>query len=299
MPEKDDWEDLVIETGVDTLLNYLAEEQKATVTDISGDLGVSEKRIKKWAKALEESDFIEKSYSARQGMVLEYTKQNKEVAEEKLDNLRAEVEEKTGQVQEELESRGNEIEEARERLEEMTGELEDNREKEQEVKKKLEKLEELEEELEEKLEQQEQKEEKLHSRSVNMLSKIDSALNSIEEAEEEAAEFEEEKEEIRKKIKAMKKLEKHAETAEEFEEQLKDLEKEEQEAKNIFESFKSAVSSLLGGKDYRKALDGTVEEAKKQITGLESPDYNRLVKLEKKGKNRETLLRWLESRKDE
>ncbi|MFB6190131.1 MAG: hypothetical protein ABEJ91_01010 [Candidatus Nanohaloarchaea archaeon] len=299
MAEEDDLEDLVIETGVDTLLNYLAEKQKATVSEISEDLGVSEKRIKEWANALEDSEFLEKSYSARQGMVLEYTRQNKEAAEKKLDELREEVEEKTSEVQEELESRGDEIEDAKKRLEEMTEELEDNRQKEEEVKEKLEKLEELEGELEEKLQQQAQKEEKLHSRSVNLLSKIDSALDSIEQAEEKATEFEEEKDQVRKKIKAMKKLEKHAETAEEFEDQLEDLEEEEEEAKSIFKSFKAAITSLAGGSRYSKALEGTVDEAKEEIVDMESPDYDRLMELEQKGKNRETLLRWLESRKDE
>ena len=70
----DDWENVVIETGVDTLLNYLAENGKANVSEISKDLGVSEKRIKKWAKALEDNKFVERTYSARKGMVLKYTK---------------------------------------------------------------------------------------------------------------------------------------------------------------------------------------------------------------------------------
>jgi len=41
----DEWENVVIETGVDTLLNYLAENGDTTVSTISEDLGVSEDRI--------------------------------------------------------------------------------------------------------------------------------------------------------------------------------------------------------------------------------------------------------------
>lgn len=296
---EEDWENVVIETGVDTLLNYLAENQEATVSEISEDLGVEEDRIKRWAKALADNDFVEKSYSARKGMVLKYTKQNKEVAEGRLEQLRQEVEQEAESVEKELKSREDEIEKAKKQLQQMTDELEDNRKKEEEIKNNLEKLEELEEELEQKLEKQAQKEEKLHSRSVELLSKIDSALENIDEAEEKAGEFGEKKTEIRKKVKALKKLEKHAETAEEVEDRLEDLEAGRKEAGGIFRSFRKKIGSIFGGPAHEDVLDGTVEDAKDGIADMESPDYGRLIELEKSGKNRETLLNWLESRQNE
>lgn len=295
---EDDWENVVIETGVDTLLNYLAENQEADVSQISEDLGVSEDRIKEWGKALDEKGFIEKTYSARKGMILKYTKQNKEVADEKLEELREEVEQKTEKVQEEMKSRQSQVKKAKEKLQELTEELEDNREKEEEVKEKLEKLEEMEENLEEQLQRQEEKEEKLHSRSVDLLSKIDSKLEDIEEAERTAEKFEERKDDIRKKVKTLKKLEKHAETAEEVENQLENLDEKTDEAKNVFEKFVEKTRNLFSS-NYNEVLNGTVKEAKEQIAEMESPDYERLIELEKSGKNRRTLIEWLEKKEDE
>lgn len=293
----DDWESIVIETGVDTLLNYLAENQEATVSDISDELGVSGDRIKNWAEALEEKGFVEKKYSARKGMILSYTSENKEKAEERLEELREQVEEESEKVEEELEERESKINEAKEKLKEMAEELEENRTKEEETKQNLEELEELEEELKERLQKQREREEKLHSRSVDLLSRIDSALNRIEKAEETAESFEDKKDEIRKKVKALKKLEKHAEKAEEVEDQLESLKDEKEEAESIFSRFMVKIGTIFPtSKNYDRILSGTVEDAKDDICKMDDPNYSAIVEAEKTGKNRETLIQWLESR---
>ena len=61
-----------IETGADTLLGFLEEKTKFPVKDIAEDLGVPEKTVKVWGKALEQGGYIKISYSAIKGMVLEY-----------------------------------------------------------------------------------------------------------------------------------------------------------------------------------------------------------------------------------
>lgn len=61
-----------IQTGADTLLSFLEEKTKFPVTEISEDLGVPKKTVKIWGKALEEAGYVEISYSALKGMVLEY-----------------------------------------------------------------------------------------------------------------------------------------------------------------------------------------------------------------------------------
>lgn len=61
-----------IETGADTLLSFLEEKTKFPVSEIADDLGVPEKTVKIWAKALEKSGYIKITYSAIKGMVLEY-----------------------------------------------------------------------------------------------------------------------------------------------------------------------------------------------------------------------------------
>lgn len=48
--------------------------------------------------------------------------------------------------------------------------------------------------------------------------------------------------------------------------------------------------------EYEQALDGTVSEAKESIQEMDDPDYDRLLQLEKVGKDRKTLKEWLENR---
>jgi len=47
--------------------------------------------------------------------------------------------------------------------------------------------------------------------------------------------------------------------------------------------------------DYEEALDGTVSESQEAIEDFEDPDYDKLIQLEEEGKNRKTLLDFLES----
>lgn len=61
-----------IETGADTLLDFLEEKSRYSVSQISEDLGIPEDPVEKWARALEKSGLVEIDYSAIKGMVLEY-----------------------------------------------------------------------------------------------------------------------------------------------------------------------------------------------------------------------------------
>lgn len=61
-----------IETGADTLLDFLEEKSRYSVSQISEDLGIPEDQVEKWARALENSGLVEIDYSAIKGMVLEY-----------------------------------------------------------------------------------------------------------------------------------------------------------------------------------------------------------------------------------
>ena len=79
----DDWENLVIETGVDSLLNYLAENKKASTSEISKEIGVDESRVKEWADGLSDENLIEKHHTLTSGLVLEYTDENLKESEKK------------------------------------------------------------------------------------------------------------------------------------------------------------------------------------------------------------------------
>ncbi|MCK4491838.1 MAG: 50S ribosomal protein L32e [Candidatus Altiarchaeales archaeon] len=49
---------------------------------------------------------------------------------------------------------------------------------------------------------------------------------------------------------------------------------------------------------YKGVLKGTIAEIKEGIEGMEDPDYDELIQLEKKGKSRKSLVGWLESRSE-
>lgn len=300
----EDWENIVIETGVDTLLNYLVENQKASVEQISEDLGVSEDRIKTWAEGLEEEGFVEKQYSARKGLILKYTKKNKEEAENRLNELREKVDERTEEIDDELENRSSEVEKAQNKLKDMMEELEENKEKEKELKEQLDDLKELENELEQRFEDTKEKEEKVHSRTVSLISRIDSTLNRIDDAKETASRFEEEKQDIRKKLKAIKKLEAHVEKADNLKDKLEELEKEEEKSIGIFKNFKKKIGSIFESKSNKETvtgsiLKGNIPEVKEKIQEVDDVDYESLIAEEKQGENRVTVIEWLEAQRDE
>jgi hypothetical protein len=48
--------------------------------------------------------------------------------------------------------------------------------------------------------------------------------------------------------------------------------------------------------EHEEVLQGTVDEVKESIQGLDDPDYEGLVEAEKEDKNRKTLVSWLEAR---
>lgn len=50
------------------------------------------------------------------------------------------------------------------------------------------------------------------------------------------------------------------------------------------------------GVDYEEIVSGTVSEAKEAVKQLDDPDYDRLLELEREGKDRKTLKEWLENR---
>ena len=51
-------------------------------------------------------------------------------------------------------------------------------------------------------------------------------------------------------------------------------------------------------RDYSDALEGTVDESKEAVRGMENPNYDALIAAEQRDKNRKTLLQWLERQKN-
>lgn len=70
-----------------------------------------------------------------------------------------------------------------------------------------------------------------------------------------------------------------------LQDQFQTLKKERENLEATKESFEV---------DYEKILSGTVNEVKERVANMENPDYERLMELEKDGKDRKTLLRHLQ-----
>ena len=121
----DDWENLVIETGVDSLLNYLAENKKASTSEISKEIGVDESRVKEWADGLSDENLIEKHHTLTSGLVLEYTDENLKESEKKKDEIQSDLNRRSTQLRMKLEEEAELDNEKRKELFEEKDELEE------------------------------------------------------------------------------------------------------------------------------------------------------------------------------
>lgn len=230
----EDIEDVVIETGVDSLLNYLAEHGKASTSEISDRIGVDEDRVKQWGEALSDEGLVDKHYTLTSGLVLEYTQKNLEEASRKKAEIEEELQETSEEVEGELEDKRDRIRENRNRLDEGL----DEEEKDEIVRETISELESIEKRIDRRLE-----EDKLDHQTIQLIAEIEDvlkkvqklienhldesqnerlegkteeAVSEVEKALEKAEEKEgkrKEQQEIQKKLKAVKKLEQNIETA--------------------------------------------------------------------------------------
>lgn len=233
----DEIEDLVIETGVDTLMNYLAENGKASCKEISKEIGVDKSRVENWGEALAEQDLVEKHHTLTSGLVLEYSKKNMEEAGRKKAEIESELDEKSEDLKAELSEKSKKLDSRREELLDKQEEINEE-EKEKAVQDTISQLEDLEERIDQSLENDEldrgtlelisevekvlQQIEKLireqltDEQGKKLEKKTDEAVSEVEDVLEKAEKsdnFEEEQQEIQKKLKAVKKLEQSIETA--------------------------------------------------------------------------------------
>jgi chromosome segregation ATPase len=299
----EDWQEAVIRTGADLLLKKVAEEGEIPVPEAAEELGVSETQVEDWAEALDSSDFLEKSYSARKGTVLEYTENNHSEVKERLQQSREEVQKEAERVQNELSDRKQVVEEARKRLEQMEESVEEDRRKEKETREQVEELKELEQDIEQRVEQKEAEIRDLREETADLLSRTETAISDISHAEEKMDEFEQREQELENKLEGLRKLENHVETMDQVQESLREIEKADRESKSMVRDVIQRVTQLFRDEDGAEAaaeniLDRPVSEAKNYIERAESPDYRLLLKAEKDHKNRETMKSWLEERAD-
>jgi hypothetical protein len=179
----EDWREAVIRTGADLLLKEVAEMGDVAVPEAAEELGVSEAQVEDWAEALDSSGFLEKSYSARRGTVLQYTDDNHDEVRERLKQSREEVRREAERVEDELSDRKEVVREARKRLEEMEDSVEEDRRKERETREEIEELKEIEQDIEERVKHKETKIHELRQGTADLLSRTETAISDISHAE--------------------------------------------------------------------------------------------------------------------
>ena len=233
----EDWENLVIETGVDSLLNYLAENGEASIGEVCEEIGVEEARVKEWADALEEENLIEKHHTIRSGLILEFNKKNIEETERKKQEIEMDLDEESEEIKEKLDEGSNIMAEKRSQLLEKKEDLEED-EKEVVVEDTVVRLENLEDQINEQLD-----EDDLDHDTLRLIEEVEDVLGEVEvlvkrqltpeqgekldeKAEDTVSEvrevldmakdrddFVEDEQEVRKHLKAVEKLEKNIEKA--------------------------------------------------------------------------------------
>ncbi|MFB6204179.1 MAG: hypothetical protein ABEJ75_00880, partial [Candidatus Nanohaloarchaea archaeon] len=305
MPEE--WHDLVIETGVDTLLNYLAENREDSVDSIAREIGVKPERVRKWADALEDEGLVEKDYTLSSGLVLRYTDENRREAEQRKSMLKQKIDEKSEEVSEKMEEKTSEVTNTKRELVRMIQHLDEQERTEEQIKRQIERLEDVEEKLEDRIENDDVDEE-----DIKLLGEVEETLSEIEEREPETN-FEHERQKLAKQVKALEKLESHVETAKEEEEtgvmdRIKEKipfiggrVKEREEPETAAETGDTSDEMQETGEPDTglELSELTVKEAKSRIRDMEDPDHSALLEQEKSGKDRKTLKSFLESRVEE
>ena len=269
----DEIEDLVIETGVDSLMNYLAENGKASCKEISEEIGVNKERVENWGDALAQEDLVEKHHTLTSGLVLEYSQKNLEETSRKKAEIEAELDEKSGEIEAELSRKGDAVGLTKEKLQE---DAMADAEKEEAVEETVESLEDLEQRIDRKLRNDE-----LDSETLQLISEVEKVLQQVEELikkhlDEEQGEklgekseeavkeveqvfekaekeegFEGDQEDIKKKLKAVKKLENNIKKA-----------RENYDNSNKSSGIKSKLKSLIPVKKSSSESSESVAETK-------------------------------------
>lgn len=147
----DEFQDLMIETGIDTLLKYLSQYNEGSVSEISTNIGVSEDRIKEWAKDLEEEGMVEINYSLKEGMILTYTEDNVEEIKNQVEILNQQIEDNSTKLKKAVQKRDEKLKETRKELQEIINLFENLESEERKIESQIKQIEDLEKTIEEEI----------------------------------------------------------------------------------------------------------------------------------------------------
>ena len=197
---QNDFQDIMIETGIDTLLKYLSKYGGGTVSEISNNIGVSEDRIKGWAKDLEDEGMIEINYSVRDGMKLTYTDDNVEEIKNQVKILDQQIEDNSTKLKKAVQKRKEKMKETKKQLQIVVDQFDNLQKEERKIESQIEQIEDLEQTIEDEIGY----EGKVTQEEVHKINQINEIINDI--PTDEISEIEYNKTEIETSLKAKKKL---------------------------------------------------------------------------------------------
>ncbi len=200
-----------IETKVDQLLEYLAEEKSTSISQAAEELGVPEPTVEAWASALEDSGLITRSYSTTQGAILKV--KDTEEAKEEVEDAEKKAGENIEEAREEISEEHEELEKVSNLLQGIEEAFKKRREISREMKNKIEKLREEEEVIEDHIENHEgDKLAEKEERALNVLEEAESRLEDLNIENKEK--FKAKKENIEEEIDKLKTVKKGLEAIE-------------------------------------------------------------------------------------
>lgn len=243
------WEDGLIKTGVDKLMQYLRQEEEVGIEEAADSLGVDKDIVIKWAKSLQDSGLAEINYTASKGRRLKLA-DGVERSKEKLAEARKDAE---GRL-EELSELGSE----KARMKRFEDAL-------KRIQKELSHDEDTAEDLRE------------HVSTMNDdLDILQAYLDDIEEAEEDVSELREKLKDIENDIEEISELEfdavEDAESASEAEERG-DLEEREEQSENA-SGVESSLETVEEQSDDERTRSNPVRKITGKLKGL-VPSFGR------------------------
>jgi len=233
----EEWEDLVIETGVDSLLNYLAENGKTSAGQIADEIGVDESRVKEWADALSEEDLVEKHHTLTSGLVLDYKEKNVEESREKKEEIEDELQKKAEEIHRELEEKSKLVEEKREELLNQKDELTEE-EKHKAVEDAIARLNALESDLEEQI-----KKDNIDQGTLQLIAQVEKVLQEVEKIIKKHLDPEQDEklnEKAQEAVKEIKQVLNKAEGKEELSDETQQIRRQMKTVKKLERNIKKA-----------------------------------------------------------
>lgn len=148
---QDDFQDIMIETGIDTLLKYLSKYKEGSVKEISTNIGVSEDRIKDWAEDLEDQGMVKIDYSMKDGMKLTYTDDNVEEVKNQVKMLNQQIEDNSTKLKKAVQERNEKLKQTREELKVVIEQFNNLESEEKKIESQIRQIEDLEKTIEEEM----------------------------------------------------------------------------------------------------------------------------------------------------